>query len=177
MPASCEKESFNWSQADAPKDSGWDRDATIAPTPKQSCSEWSHRATRQYESARRQMRVLRWYHRSRSENSALERLFRDEVERWKRETQHWSSVTRALAHPSYLRIVGLAKLSHGTELERLLLEELEAEPDLWFEALGAITGENPVRHEYDFDESVNAWLEWGRMKGIIGIENNWPRRA
>lgn len=72
-----------------------------------------------------------------------------------------------LAHPSYLRIIGLARLSSGNEIERLLLEELESEPDHWFQALTAITGEDPVPPNYDFDASVNAWLEWGRTKGIL----------
>ncbi len=97
----------------------------------------------------------------------LRQLFRAEVEQWKKDTQHWSSVTKMLAHPSYLRVVGLSRYSAGSEIERLLLEELGNEPDYWFDALAAVTGENPVRPNYDFDESVNAWLEWGRQKGII----------
>ncbi len=105
-------------------------------------------------------------------NALLTRSFHEQAERWKRETQHWSSVTKMLAHPSYLRIIGLSRLSTGDEIERLLLEELQAEPDFWFDALMAITGENPVPPESDFDASVSAWLEWGKKKGIIGIENH-----
>ncbi|HWZ44802.1 MAG TPA: hypothetical protein VNW97_15110 [Candidatus Saccharimonadales bacterium] len=97
----------------------------------------------------------------------LVRIFYEQAACWKAETQHWSSVSKMLAHPSYLRIVGLARLSAGNEIERLLLQELEAEPDYWFDALIAITGENPVQPEDDFDQSVDAWLEWGRQKGII----------
>lgn len=80
---------------------------------------------------------------------------------------HWSSVTRMIAHHSYLRIIGLGREFKQGEIEELLLKELEAEPDYWFDALTAITGDNPVRPEDDFDESVNAWLEWGRSKGIL----------
>jgi hypothetical protein len=97
----------------------------------------------------------------------LDQLFREHAARWKTETQHWSSVRRMLAHPSYLRIVGLAKLSRGTDIERLLLQELQSEPDNWFAALAAVTGEDPVRPKHDFDGAVDAWLEWGRQKGII----------
>src|SRR5689334_910172 len=140
MPAACDKESFNWARSDTKADARWDRDAIITPMPKQPCDDWSHHATRENESARRMLRVLRWYHRSRAATSTIERLFREEVERWKKETQHWSSITRALAHPSYLRIIGLAKLSRGTEIERLILKELESDPDHWFDALVAITG-------------------------------------
>jgi hypothetical protein len=97
----------------------------------------------------------------------LEQLFREQVEIWKDQTSHLSSITKAIAHPSYLRIIGLAKQSTGHEIERLLLHELEAEPDHWFAALSAITGEDPVKPEDDFDEAVGAWLNWGRKKGII----------
>ena len=99
--------------------------------------------------------------------TALARSFREQVERWKDETGHLSSITKALAHPSYLRIIGLARDSAGHEIERLLLRELESDPDHWFAALSAITGEDPVKPEHDFDEAVRAWLEWGREKRII----------
>jgi hypothetical protein len=103
----------------------------------------------------------------RNERQALERAFREQVERWKDETGHLSSITKAIAHPSYLRIIGLAKNSTAHELERLLLHELEAEPDHWFAALSAVTGEDPVAPEDDFDDAVAAWLKWGREKGIV----------
>lgn len=103
----------------------------------------------------------------REKRQNLERLFREQAERWKRDTQHWSSVTKMLAHPSYLRIVGLARESTGNEIERLLLQELESEPDYWFYALTAVTGEDPVQPQDDFDGAVNAWLAWGRRKGYI----------
>jgi len=94
-------------------------------------------------------------------------LFREQVDIWKDQTSHLSSITKAVAHPSYLRIIGLAKESTGHEIERLLLHELESEPDHWFAALSAVTGEDPVKTEDDFDEAVAAWLTWGRKKGII----------
>ena len=99
--------------------------------------------------------------------SALEKSFRAQVEIWKDETGHLSSITKALAHSSYLRIIGLARYSADHEIERLLLRELEAEPDHWFAALSAVTGQDPVKPEHDFDEAVAAWLEWGRKKEII----------
>jgi hypothetical protein len=94
-------------------------------------------------------------------------LFREQVEIWKDQTSHLSSITKAIAHPSYLRIIGLAKESTDHEIERLLLHELESEPDHWFAALAAVTGEDPVKPEHNFDESVGAWLAWGRERGII----------
>jgi hypothetical protein len=97
----------------------------------------------------------------------LERTFREHVERWKSDTQHLSSVTKMLAHPSYLRVIGLAGESADHEIERLLLAELREEPDYWFDAMTAITGENPVGPDDDFDAAVNAWLEWGRGRGFL----------
>jgi len=96
----------------------------------------------------------------------LARSFHEQVERWKDETGHLSSITKALSHPSYLRIIGLAAESPN-EIKSLLLRELESDPDHWFAALSAITGEDPVRPEHNFDEAVGAWLAWGREKGII----------
>lgn len=95
-------------------------------------------------------------------------MFYEEATRWKDDTMHWSSVTKMLAHPSYLRIIGLGREFRRGEIERLILRELENEPDHWFEALVAITGENPVGQEDDFDAAVNAWLAWGRQKGLLG---------
>jgi hypothetical protein len=105
--------------------------------------------------------------RRRNEDETLEKLFREHSERWKEDTRHLSSTTKMISHPSYLRIIGLASKSHGHGLERLLLQELQSEPDHWFAALTAISGEDPVQPKHDFDEAVSAWLEWGRKKGII----------
>jgi len=105
--------------------------------------------------------------RRRNENETLEKLFREHSERWKEDTRHLSSITKMISHPSYLRIIGLAGKSYGHGLERLLLQELQSEPDHWFAALTAISGEDPVKPEHDFDQSISAWLEWGRQMGII----------
>jgi hypothetical protein len=103
----------------------------------------------------------------REEQLDLDATFRSQVDLWKDETAHLSSLTKAIAHPSYLRIIGLARYSSNGEIERLLLRELEADPDHWFAALSAVTGEDPVEPEHDFDEAVGAWLAWGREKGFI----------
>jgi hypothetical protein len=97
----------------------------------------------------------------------LECSFREQVDKWKAETRHWSSILKMIAHPSYLRIIGLSAQSTDHKIERLLLKELQEDPDYWFDALTAITGENPVQMEHDFDEAVTAWLEWGRQRGLI----------
>lgn len=128
---------------------------------------WSRDVRSLYDSQRRVRRILLWRRRSQESANYLERLFREQAERWKEGTQHWSSVLRMIAHPSYLRIIGLAGLSTNREIERLLLRELQEEPDYWFSALAAITGEDPVQPEHDFDQAVSAWLEWGRQRRLI----------
>jgi hypothetical protein len=97
--------------------------------------------------------------------SLVEREFSRLAADWKEDTRHWSSVTKMLAHPNYLRIIGLATRSRQ-EVQRLLLRELRNEPDHWFAALTAITGENPVSRDADFDQAVNSWLQWGRERGV-----------
>jgi len=128
---------------------------------------WSQDVKSRYETQRRMHAVFAHLHKSSSDVTVIERIFREQVARWKDETAHLSSETKAIANRSYLRIIGLSKESTGHEIERLLLRELESEPDIWFAALSAITGEDPVKPEHDFDESVEAWLTWGREKGII----------
>ena len=120
---------------------------------------------RGYEVAHHFARVIS--ERRRYDTTQLEISFRKHVEKWKRDTGHLSSVTKAVSHPRYLRIVGLSRHSRGYEIERLLLKELESEPDHWFDALTAVTGEDPVKPEDDFDEAVRAWLSWGHKRGII----------
>jgi hypothetical protein len=128
---------------------------------------WPQDVKSRYETQRRMCAVFAHLHKSSSGATALERVFREQVNRWKDETGHLSSVMKMRAHPSYLRIVGLAKHSTDNELERLLLRELQNDPDHWFDALTALTGEDPVQPQHDFDEAVAAWLTWGRAKGII----------
>ena len=163
MPLDCDKRIY---------DAGKDRDRPFrerdyayarmrAMLPKRG-----RRVERGYDIARHFAKVIAARFRKK-EDSTLAESFREQVDRWKLDTGHMSSLRKAISHPSYLRIIGLANESSGFELERLLLHELESEPDHWFPALTAITGENPIRPEHDFDEAVAAWLDWGRAKGII----------
>ena len=168
-PVECPKESYNWEVRKAQNPGhkfAWESTGNAGAV-KNECAEWSRRVRSAYEVPRRILRVYRWCKRPRFGTNIIARLFREHAERWKEETGHLSSVTKMIAHPSYLRIIALAKYSTNYELERLLLNELAAEPDHWFDALTAITGENPVEPQYDFDQSVNAWIEWGHRKGII----------
>src|SRR6266852_2194842 len=153
-PVSCEKRKYPWDREGAFREGDYAYARTRAKLPNRG-----RHLERGYDVATHFAEVIAA--RSRNEGqTALAKSFREQLERWKDETGHLSSITKALAHPSYLRIIGLARDSANHEIERLLLRELESDPDHWFAALSAVTGEDPVKAEYDFDESVSAWLEW-----------------
>jgi hypothetical protein len=94
----------------------------------------------------------------------LEKQFRALAQRWRRETEHFSSAARMARHPAYQEIIGL-----GWAAVPLLLEELRHRPDFWFAALRAITQEDPVAPASagNIKEMTRAWVEWGKGKGII----------
>src|SRR5438552_1282659 len=70
------------------------------------------------------------------------RRFADLAETWKRETELLSSIQQVAMTPAYQEIIGL-----GQAVVPLILQDLRREPEHWFWALAAITGENPVRTE------------------------------
>jgi hypothetical protein len=92
------------------------------------------------------------------------REFRELADRWREETDVYSSPTSLFMHPDYQRIIGL-----GPSAVPLILDELERNGGLWFWALCAITGEDPVPD----DEAGNVvrmterWLEWGRARELV----------
>jgi len=92
----------------------------------------------------------------------LQLAFQAQVERWKADTEHYSSVTRMVMHPSYMRIIGM-----GPAALPLILHEMKDRPDHWLVALNAITGEDPAPDHSTFDEAVLAWLKWGGEHGFL----------
>ena len=68
--------------------------------------------------------------------------------------------------PSYLRIIGM-----GEAALPLVLAQLKREgddPDHWFTALQAITGEDPVSEEScgDTVSMANEWLSWANANNV-----------
>jgi hypothetical protein len=164
----CQKKHFDWKDAgrhSQGSEAHWTKPVRTTTNRLPDQAQWSRRVKEEYETRLRLARVLRWHSRPKTEVSRVEFQFHQLAERWKKETMHWSSLDRTLAHPSYLRIIGLASQSRD-EILRLLLSELRTDPDHWFSALSAITGENPVLIEHDFDQATQAWLDWGRSKGL-----------
>jgi hypothetical protein len=98
-----------------------------------------------------------------------EHEFHSLAAQWKEETEFLSSTTQIILNPAYQRIIGM-----GPAAIPLILEELRSQPDHWFWALFAITGENVVPQNVSFDEAVQAWLNWGASQGYIEREIGGP---
>ena len=84
------------------------------------------------------------------------------VEQWNEETGYLSSMTAVLAHPAYQNIIAM-----GFPAVPLIMRELNQKPDYWFRALNAITNQNPVPQGSNFEQTRQAWLEWGHRQGYI----------
>jgi hypothetical protein len=84
------------------------------------------------------------------------------AERWRRDTQHVSLISKKVAHPSYFRIMGM-----GRAVVPLLLETLRDNPDHWFAALKATSNIDPVPAGSNPSAAREAWLTWGRSEGLI----------
>lgn len=82
---------------------------------------------------------------------------------WRRECAHLSSIRDMVLHPAYQQIIGM-----GKEALPLLIRELERNPDHWFWALRAITGEDPVPPEHRGQVRLMAqdWVDWARKRGL-----------
>ncbi|NES71558.1 MAG: hypothetical protein F6K24_43335 [Okeania sp. SIO2D1] len=98
--------------------------------------------------------------------SHIEAKFKKLAEQWKSETRFLSSTMQMSIHPAYQQIIGL-----GPYVIPLLLRELahNNEPDHWFWALSAITGENPITEEQRgrMSQMKEAWIKWGKAKGYV----------
>lgn len=95
---------------------------------------------------------------------ALAEQFEALAGRWKTEIELLSSPTAMVAHPAYRAIIAL-----GPQVVPFLLRDLEREPAHWFEALQAITGEDPVPREHwgDIAAMRSDWLGWGRQRDLL----------
>jgi hypothetical protein len=100
---------------------------------------------------------------AREPNDALQEAFSALAERWRTETGDSSSIMRIIMHPAYQRIIGM-----GPAAIPLILDDLARTESHWFWALQSITGENPIPHHARgyVDRMAEAWLEWGRQRGI-----------
>ena len=97
-------------------------------------------------------------------SAAVAERFRELARQWKASTSLLSSTSAMVAEPTYQAIIAL-----GPSVVPLILKDLEREPAHWFEALRAITGEDPVPVQ-DWGKvpaMCAAWLAWGRCRGLV----------
>lgn len=94
-------------------------------------------------------------HKPETTATEIAKLFKALVQQWFEETWFVSSTKRRIAHPAYLKIIGL-----GPVAIPLIINELRVAPDHWFEALEAITREDPAVGAETIDQMRAAWLAW-----------------
>ena len=100
--------------------------------------------------------------------AATNREFSDRFQRladeWKGQSRYLSNTAQIAMLKPYQRIIGM-----GHAAVPFILRELEREPDQWFWALEAITGENPVPQESagKVRAMSSAWVEWGKSRGLL----------
>ncbi len=90
--------------------------------------------------------------------------FKEFTKAWKKETGGMSSPSSIWMNRNYQKIIGL-----GPEVIPLILKELAREHDDWFYALEMLVDDkdNPVTEEMGFNDSVAAWLKWGKDSSLI----------
>jgi hypothetical protein len=94
----------------------------------------------------------------------IEPLFRELARVWKADTMYLSSTTAMTNHWAYQRIIRM-----GPPVVPLILRELRQKPDFWFDALRAITRENPITPEIrgKVQAMAEAWVKWGEANRLI----------
>lgn len=97
---------------------------------------------------------------------SLEAAFRSLAEQWEDETEHISNLKKAIAHPAYQQIIGMGKVAPD-QVVSLLLRRLEETHNHWLVALHEITKQDPAPDGANFEEAVQAWLNWGRSRGRL----------
>jgi hypothetical protein len=90
--------------------------------------------------------------------------FRELADIWRRETRGAAMLLARVSHWAYQRIIGM-----GPEALPLILRELQREPNHWYWALNAISGEDPAEGVEGFEEARARWLDWGRAAGLLTI--------
>jgi hypothetical protein len=180
MDLECVKHADNWS-ADAPRatraeenPANWIR---VTELPHAQFAPWSRypsiyrNEARHFTAAFARCAPRKSYATSAEKaNDNLQSTFVANVSQWKTDTKHLSSIDRMVLHSSYLRIIGLGKPAIP-----FLIGELQKHPDYWFAALEAITGDDPVPENANFDQAVSAWVEWwSQQQSLESISPDHP---
>jgi hypothetical protein len=102
-------------------------------------------------------------------NEDVEQTFRRLAAQWSAETRFLSDPRKILGHPAMREIIAM-----GEEVVPIILRDLQAKGSLLVWALPEITGENlaPPKVDggflkVDVNAQLEAWLNWGREKGLV----------
>ncbi len=83
---------------------------------------------------------------------------------WKMDTEFLSDAGKIINHLAFKAIIAL-----GQEAVPIMLSDLQSRPSLWVWALPEMTGANPVpvTDGGNIRKMSDAWLKWGREKGLL----------
>jgi len=97
-----------------------------------------------------------------SEQFLLTAHFEQLYETWKKGTLLSSDGDEIIRHPAYRKMIAL-----GKSAVPFMLKKLRDEPHFLFDALTAITGEDPVlpSHAGQLKKMAGDWLKWGEKNG------------
>jgi hypothetical protein len=96
------------------------------------------------------------------EPDEVREIFDELADRWEVETEFLSMTPQITGHPAYFEIVAL-----GFPAVPLILGRLQKNVRLWFQALVAMTRENPAADAETNSAAARLWIEWGQQQGLI----------
>jgi hypothetical protein len=92
----------------------------------------------------------------------LEKEFNALAAEWRRDTALLSIAQQKAMHPAYQKIIGM-----GREALPLIFKEIKVRGGDWLWALEMIVrNENPAAGVTKFKDAVDAWVNWGRKRGV-----------
>ena len=95
----------------------------------------------------------------------LRKRFQQLATEYEEKSRYMSNTAQMARLEPYQSIIAM-----GPAVVPLILEEIQRGLGFWFDALEAITGENPVPPELEGRVRLmeQAWLNWGKQRGFLG---------
>jgi hypothetical protein len=161
----CAKRFYRWGipkpDRRATRVKGWDSSA-VQQADRTACIGWGEMVRSGYKAKQHPNALPTPTRPRRSATAVLEDEFVELAEAWQRDTRYYSITSKKIAHPAYLRIIGM-----GMPVLPLVLQSLQEKPAHWFSALHAITNSDPAINASNPSEARDAWLAWGREHHYI----------
>ena len=90
---------------------------------------------------------------------------------WRLDTAGLSSPSAITRHPAYQEIIAVGQADRTSRTLGYILMELAHRGGLWWPALRALTGADPVPESAEGhpDQVAAAWLKWGADRGFGGL--------